>query len=47
MTFLEFLLELMIILMLLTGAGNLDGVLDGLHMHYGSYVKTLVEICQV
>ena len=32
MTFLEFLLELMIILMFLTGAGVLDDVLDGLHM---------------
>ena len=32
MTFLEFLLELMMILMFLTGAGVLDDVLDGLHM---------------
>ena len=31
MTFLEFLLELMMILMFLTGAGVLDDILDGLH----------------
>ena len=34
-------------LIFLTGTGVLDDVLDGLHMHYGSYVKTLIEICQV
>ena len=32
MTFLEFLLELMMILMFLTGAGVLDDIMDGLHM---------------
>ena len=32
MTFLEYLLELMMILMLLTGAGVLDDIMDGLHM---------------
>ena len=32
MTFLEFLLELMMILMFLSGAGVLDDVMDGLHM---------------
>ena len=39
MTFLEFLLELMMILMFLTGAGVLDDILHGLNMSWGSYVK--------
>ena len=38
MTFLEFLLELMMILMFLTGAGVLDDIMDGLQMLWGSYV---------
>ena len=44
MTFLEFLLELMMILIFLTGAGVLDVVMDGLHMPWGSYVLNFVEI---
>ena len=32
MIFLEFFLELMMIMMFLTGAGVLDGIMDGLHM---------------
>ena len=43
MTFLEFLLELMMILMFLTGAGVLDDVMDGLHMPWESYILNLVE----
>jgi hypothetical protein len=38
MTFLEFLLELMMILMFLTGTGVLDDIMDGLQMPWGSYV---------
>ena len=38
MKFLEFLLELMMILMFLTGAGVLDDIMDGLQMPGGSYV---------
>ena len=44
MTFLEFLLELIMILMFLTGNGVLDDVIDGLHMPRGGYVQNLVEI---
>ena len=47
MIFLEFLLELMMILMFLTGAGILDDSMDGLHMPWGIYVKNLVKICWV
>ena len=47
MIFLEFLLELMMILMFLTGASVLDDVLNGQHMPWGSYVKNLVGICWV
>ena len=38
MTFLEFLLELMMILMFLTGAGVLDDILNDLHMPLWSYI---------
>ena len=44
MTFVDFWLELMMILMFLTGTGVLDDVLDGLHMPHGSYVRSLVKI---
>ena len=40
MTFLELLLELMMTLMFLTGAGVLDDVMDGLQSAY-----TLRELC--
>ena len=43
MTILEFLLELMMIFMFLTGAGVLDDFLDGLHMPWKSYVKNLLK----
>ena len=39
MVFLEFLLELIMILLFQTGAGILDEVLDGLHMPRGSKIK--------
>ena len=45
MTFLEFLLGLMLILMFLTGAGVLGDVLDGVHMLRGVFAENLVEIC--
>ena len=45
MAFVDFWLELMMILMFLTGAGVLDDVLDGLRMPQGSYVRSLVKIC--
>ena len=38
MTFLDFMLELMMILMFLKGAGVFDDNMDGLHMPLGSYV---------
>ena len=38
MTFQEFLLELMMILTFLTGAGVLDDIMDGKQMPWGSYV---------
>ena len=38
MTFVDFWLELMIILMFLNGTGVLDNILDGMHMPCGSYV---------
>ena len=44
MTFWEFLLVLMMILMFLTGAAVLDDVLHGLHIPRGSYVENFVEI---
>ena len=44
MTFLEFLLELMMILLFPTGAAVLDNVLHCLHMPWGSYIKNFVEI---
>ena len=44
LTFLEFLLELMMILMFLAGAGVLDYMFYGLHMPWGGYVQNLVEI---
>ena len=44
LTFQEFLLELMMILTFLTGAGVLDDIMDGLQTPWGSYVQNLVEI---
>ena len=44
MTFQEFMLELMMILMILTGACVLDDIMDGLKMPCGSYVPNLDEI---
>ena len=39
----DFWLELMVILMFLTGAGVLDDFMDGLQMPGGSYVKFLLK----
>ena len=43
MTFLEFLLELMMILIFLTGDCVLDGGYDGVHMVWGTYVKKFIK----
>ena len=47
MTLLELLLELLMIMEFLTGAGVLDDVLDCLHMLWGSHIKIFVKICWV
>ena len=47
MTLLEIFLDLMMILIFLTGTGVLVDIFDGLHMPWGSYVWNLVEICWV
>ena len=44
MTFIKFLLELMMISMFLTGAVVLGDVFDGVHMLRGVFAENLVEI---
>ena len=37
----------MMLLIVLTGAGALDNIMDGLHIPWGSYDENFVEICWV